>query len=215
MLNHPSPDRLHAFVEGSLDGGSAAVVDSHVASCARCEREVAELKSLFALLEGLAYETPAAGFADRVMTRVRVRSPWFARAREWAEGWAERLTPKSTRALAVASVMIALPAAAMTGLVYWLLSRPGVSLQALWVVSSDFAERAAASTGAWLWSHIAGSSLAAWVGAATDLVASLGRGEVGLAAVMFATFTAASVWILYQNLFRTEARRDDYASYVF
>lgn len=214
-LNHPEPERLQAFVEDALDVGTAAAVDAHVASCARCQGEVEELRSLFAMLSELAYHAPAAGFADRVMTGVHVRRPWFAWAEEWVREWAERLTPKSTRALALTSGMVALPAIATTALVWWLLSRPGVSVQGLWVIGTDFAARATDSTMAWLWSYLAGSSLVAWATTAADLVASLGRGGVGLAAVMFATLTAASIWILYQNLFRTEARRSDYASYVF
>jgi hypothetical protein len=45
---------------------------------------------------------------------------------------------------------------------------------------------------------------------------SLGRGELGLAAVMFgATMTAASVYVLYENLFRPRTRRAEHASFVF
>ncbi|HUE77701.1 MAG TPA: hypothetical protein VMM83_07145 [Longimicrobiales bacterium] len=214
-LNHPEPERLQAFVEASLDGEAAAAVDAHVASCSLCEGEVEQLRSLFEMLSGLAYHAPAAGFVDRVMTQVRVRQPWFAWAEQWAREWAERLTPKSTRALALTSALVALPAIAMAALVWWVLSRPGVSVQSLWVIGTDVAERATASMVTWLWSHVAGSSLAAWASSTAELVGSLGRGGVGLAAVMFATLTAASIWILYQNLFRTEGRRSDYASYVF
>lgn len=214
-LNHPSHERLQSFVEDSLDAGAAAGVDAHLGSCARCRGEVEALRSVFTLLSGLTYHAPAAGFADRVMREVRVRRPWFAGAEEWVREWAERLTPKSTRALALTSAMIALPAVATTALLWWVLSRPGVSVQSLWVMSADFAGRAATGTAAWVWSHLAGSSLAAWASAAADLAVSLGSGGLSLAAVMFATLMAAAVWILYQNLFRTEGRRSDYASYVF
>ena len=210
-LNHPEHERLQAYVAKELDGGDTAVVDAHLTACARCRVEVEELHSLFAMLSSLAYHAPAAGFADRVMARVRVRQPWFARAAEWLAS----LTPKSTRGWALATAVVALPAAATTGLVWWLMSRPGVTVQGLWVLSTDFAGRALSGAWTWAWSYLAGSTLASWTAGVAEVMASVGRGGLGLGLVMFATLTAASIWILYQNLFRTEARRTDYASFVF
>ena len=210
-LNHPDHDRLQAFVEEDLESADAAAVASHVGGCARCRTEVEELQSLFGMLSSLAYHAPAAGFTDRVMARVRVRRPWHA----WASEWAARLTPRTTRGWALASAMVALPAVAVTTLVWWLVSRPGVTAQGLWVMSTDVAGRGLSIGWAWLWSHLTTSTLAAWVGAAAELASSAGRGGIGLGVVMFATLTAASIWILYQNLFRTESRRTDYASFVF
>ena len=210
-LRHPDTERLQAFVEESLDEGPAAVVDAHISACTRCRSEVEELRSLFGMLSGLSHFAPAAGFADRVMAGVRVRQPWFARALEWLD----RLAPKTTRGWAVATAMVALPALALTALTWWLFSRPGVTAQGLWVMATDFGGRAAGGAWAWLWSNVASSALAAWVTSASEVVASVGRGGIGLGVVMFATLTAASVWILYQNLFRTQSRRTDYATFVF
>lgn len=210
-LKHPAHERLQAYVAEELDGGDAAVIDAHLTGCARCRVEVEELQTLFAMLSSLAYHSPAAGFADRVMARVQVRQPWFARAAEWLAG----LAPKSTRGWALATAMVALPAAATTGLVWWLMSRPGVTVQGLWVISTEFAARVLSGAWAWASSQIAGSALASWAAVAAEVVASVGRGGIGLGLVMFATLTAASIWILYENLFRTNARRTDYASFVF
>lgn len=210
-LNHPEHERLQAYAAKELEGGDTAVIDAHLTTCARCRAEVEELHSLFVMLSSLAYHAPAAGFADRVMARVRVRQPWFARAADWLAG----LAPKSTRAWALTAAMVALPAVATTGLIWWLMSRPGVTVQGLWVISSEFAARALSGAWSWAWSYVAGSALASWAAGAAEVVASVGRGGLGLGVVMFATLTAASVWILYQNLFRTEARRTDYASFVF
>lgn len=208
---HPDAERLHAFVEETLDAGGAAVVDAHLTACTRCSAEVEELRSLFGMLSGLAHHAPASGFADRVMAGVRVRRPWHARAAEWLD----RLAPKTTRGWAFASGMVALPAVALTALTWWLMSRPGVTVQGLWVISTEYAGRALDGAWAWLWANVAGSALAAWATSVSEIVASAGRGGIGLGAVMFMTLTAASVWILYQNLFRTKARRTDYASFVF
>lgn len=210
-LRHPDHERLQAFVEESLDETSAAGVDAHLAGCARCRVEVEELQSLFGMLATMAYHAPAMGFADRVMAGVRVRQPWFARIEEWLA----RLAPRTTGGWAVTSAMVALPVVATTSLVWWLLSRPGVTAQGLWVMATDFAGRAATGAWAWLWPRLAESTLAGWVTVASEAAASVGRGGLGLGAVMFATLTAASVWILYQNLFRTKERRTDYASFVF
>lgn len=208
---HLSTERLHAWVEDSLDGGDAAVVESHLETCARCRAEVEELRSLFGLLSAVPYHSPGAGFADSVMARVRVRKPWFA----WVNEWLERLSPRTTRGWAVATAIVALPAAGLTALTWWIVSRPGVTAQGLWVISTDFAARALGGASAWLWSRLASSAVAGWLATGTEAAASVGRGGIGLGVVMFITLTAASIWILYHNLFRSQPRRTDYASFVF
>lgn len=210
-FNHPGHERLQALVEDDLDRGDAAVVASHLAECARCRAEVEELRSLFGMLSSLAYHAPSAGFADRVMARVTVRRPWAARIEEWLA----RLAPKTARGWALATAMVALPALVMASLVWWVMSRPGVTLQGLWVMTTDFGGRALTGAWAWTWARLAQSSLAGWATALVDLADAAGRGGIGLGVVMFATLTTASAWILYQNLFRTETRRTDYASFVF
>lgn len=210
-MNHPEHERLHEFVEASLDAADTAVVESHLATCATCRVEVEELQSLFSGLSSLPYHAPPAGFAERVMAHVKVRRPWFA----WVEDWLDRLAPRTTRAWALTSAMVALPAVATTTLVWWVLSRPGVTVQGLWVMATEFAGRAASVAGSWAWAQLAGSNLAGWAISLTEAGAALGRGGLGLGLVMFATLTAASIWILYRNLFRTESRRTDYATFVF
>ena len=48
-----------------------------------------------------------------------------------------------------------------------------------------------------------------------EVLASVSHGEIGLAAVMFVTLTAGSIYVLYQNLFATKAQKVEHASYVF
>lgn len=214
-LNHPTTERLQAFVEEALGGPEHAVVDSHLTTCARCRQEVTELQSLFVALSGLPTLEPTAGFADRVMRHVRVQQPALHPALAAAAAWIERVTPRSTRGWAAAAAMLALPVIGATVLVGWLLSQPGVDAQGLWTLSTGLAADAAAGTWQWVWTQLAGSTLAAWGVRAAELLESVGRGEIGLALVMFATLTAGSAYILYQNLFRTQQqRRIEHASYV-
>ena len=210
-LNHPSTERLQAFVEESLPGAERAVVDSHLARCSGCAQEVAEFRSLFTALGDLPTFEPAEGFADRIMTNVRVRQPAWAAA----SAWLDRVTPQSTRGWAAAAAVFALPVLGATLLMAWLLSQPGVSVQGLWTVATVVAEDAAVGASQWLWAQLSTSVLAAWAARALEFLGTVGRGQLGLAFVMFATATAGSVYILYQNLFRTQQqRRIEHASYV-
>lgn len=213
--NHPSAERLNAFVEETLGGSDRVEVQKHLGSCAECREEAAELRSLFVALSTLPAFAPSSGFADRVMTGVRVRTPVLQPAFAGASAWVERLTPQSTRGWAAAAAVLALPVLAATLLVTWLMSQPGVTPQGLWTVTTTFTGEALGSGWHWAWTRFAETAVAAWMVQAAELLDQLGRGEIGLAVVMFAVMTAGSTYVLYQNLFRTEARRTQHASYVF
>lgn len=213
QLNHPTTERLQAFVEEALDRAEQAGVDSHLASCRECRAEVEGLGSLFEALGSLPELRPAPGFADRVMRHVRVRRRAFA----WAgvSAWLDRVTPQSTKGWATAAAVFALPVLGATVLLGWLLSQPGVSAQGLWTFAAALAGNAASGSWDWIWAQMSGSVLAVWATRAAELVGSVGRGEVGLAVVMFATLTAGSLYVLYHNLFRTrQPRRIEHASFV-
>lgn len=221
-LNHLSEERLHGYVEEGLDAAERAVVDRHLSACTRCRGEVGELRSLFLAFQELPTLAPSAAFADQVMEKVRVRRPAMAWVSEWAGEWAsggarwvERLVPQTTRGWAAVTGLFALPAVTVTVLLWWLLSQPGVTPQSLWLIASSVTGDAVATGWQWAVTQIAGSGAAAYALQLVELIGSVGRGEIGLAVVMFATATAASVYVLYQNLFRTNARRTEHASYVF
>lgn len=210
-LNHPATERLEAYVEETLDGAEQSVVESHLTTCARCQTEVSELRSLFAALGSLPELSPSVGFADRVMKDVVVRRPVL----EWVTEWVERLTPDSDRGWAIATAVVAMPVLASATLVWWILSQPGVSAQNLMMFASSMVGEAVSSGWQWVWVTFAGSNLAAWTGGLLEVAGSLGRGGLGLAAVMFATMTVASIYVLYQNLFRPQTGRAEHASYIF
>jgi anti-sigma factor RsiW len=211
MLNHPTQDRLEAYVERTLDSGDSAVVESHLATCTTCETEVAELRSLFQVLAALPELSPATGFADRVMRDVRVRHPVL----DWVNEWIERLTPSTNRGWALASAVGAMPVLLTAALAWWVLSHPAVTGQELWLFATAQAAQALGTGWQLALSSFAGSALATWLAGLLELAESVGRGGLGLAAVMFATLTLGSVYVLYENLFRPNARRAQHASYSF
>jgi anti-sigma factor RsiW len=210
-LNHPPAERLEAFVEDSLDKADRVVVRSHLSICTRCQTEVAELQTLFEALSALPEVAPSAGFADRVMAGVRVRRPLLERVAEWIE----RYAPDTNRGWALTTAAIGAPVLVSAAMVWWILSQPGVSAQNLLLFGGALASDALATGGQWIWARMATSNAAAWISSLIEVVGSLGRGELGLAAVMFATMTFGSAYVLYQNLFRTNARRTHHVSYTF
>lgn len=214
-VEHPTTERLQELVEESLDERQRAVVESHLSVCASCSREAEELQALFGALSELSTFAPSPGFADAVMAKVRIREPVLAPLFAGAGAWIERITPQTTRGWAAAAAMLALPLVGATLLVTWLMAQPGVTPQGLWTLTSEFAGSAASTGWQWAWARFAGTNLAAWLAQASELAQSVGRGEIGLAAVVFATMTIGSAYVLYQNLFRPEARRTEHATYVF
>jgi anti-sigma factor RsiW len=208
---HPTPERLQAFVEESLDDAGRVAVQAHVASCTHCQAELQEWRSLFTALAGLPQHAPSAGFAERVMAGVVAPEPWPVRVLELLR----RLVPDTTAGWAAATAFMALPVLAGTGLLVWLLSQPGVTAQGLWLIVANGITSAAGTAGGWLWSQWLQSPLAAYAVDAFSAISGKSSGMIGLALVVLATLTAGSVWILYENLFRRRTRRSHYASYSF
>lgn len=69
---HLSAERMQAFLEGDLPQAERSRVEEHLAGCARCSAELDAWRVLFTDLAALPVPEPASGFADRVMTRVRI-----------------------------------------------------------------------------------------------------------------------------------------------
>lgn len=210
IQSHPTAERLQGLVEESLDEVVRASVEPHVAACERCRAEVAEIRSLFEALGQLPTFAPAVGFADRVMANVRVREPALAAVNDWLE----RVAPQTTRGWAAAAALFALPVVGATVVVAWLLSQPGVSAQGLWTLGLGLAGDGLSTAGQWTMARLADSVLAVWSTQIAEILGSVGRGEIGLAAVLFVTLMAGSIYVLYQNLFARKAQRVEHASYV-
>ena len=70
---------LEPYVDGSLDGETAAAVRSHLAGCADCQNQHLEAVSIPARLRALTAPEPPADLLPSVMAAVaRVRRPRFA-----------------------------------------------------------------------------------------------------------------------------------------
>jgi anti-sigma factor RsiW len=97
---HLSAEQIQAFLEGDLprEGRERRFLEEHLTSCARCSAEVDAWRVLFADLSELAARPlprPSVGFADRVMSEVRIPEP----VRQPARGWWASLLPATDRHL--------------------------------------------------------------------------------------------------------------------
>lgn len=72
---HLSAERIQAFLEEELPKREHRFVEEHLEACARCSSELAAWQAIFADLGALRSHRPHEGFADRVMTNVRLPEP--------------------------------------------------------------------------------------------------------------------------------------------
>jgi hypothetical protein len=79
-MNQDHPEELLAgYVDGALGTKERAVVDAHLASCARCREEVELAGSARTALRGLPEAKVPLGVTGPVLRRVRVERPWVSR----------------------------------------------------------------------------------------------------------------------------------------
>jgi len=64
--------KLHAYADGELDGGEARAVEAHLETCARCQADLQNIRTLKAALKRIDWGNVApAGLGDAVRRRVR------------------------------------------------------------------------------------------------------------------------------------------------
>ena len=86
-MTHPE-ELLAPYVDGSLDASERAVVDAHLAACARCREEVELARRAVAALAALEDEPVPLGLTAPVLARAARRpEPWW-RSQRWAVGLA-------------------------------------------------------------------------------------------------------------------------------
>jgi anti-sigma factor RsiW len=233
---HPDADRLEAYAEGGLEQAERVVIESHLLACRVCQTALEEWRALFAALEGLPQLEPAAGFADRVMARVRVAPAagraglplraWGRRARQVGAAWVGEqaaaaaatvasVLPTTTAGWALATALLALPVAVGAGFVTWLFASTQVTPQLLWAfVSTQVADGANAlvATAA---AAAMQRDVVAWLVQVADDVLATGATGIGALFAALSITTMLSAWVLYHNLFRTPARESDHALYSF
>ena len=208
---HPDSERLDAYVEGTLDEGDRVVVESHLIACDRCQGEVEETRSLFTALAALPHFDPSPGFAARVMQHVRLPDPWYVRAGNYLQV----IIPKTTRGWAFASGIFAMPLVAASTLLLWLLSKPYITSETLVTYAWSRTVAAAVSATDAVAAMIMRSDLAIVIARGVQVAFTGSLRDAGLIALGFAVLTSLSTWVLYQNLFRSQSRRSNYASYGF
>jgi hypothetical protein len=208
---HPESGQLQDFIEGSLEKSSAVVLESHVLGCSQCQREVAELRSVFTALARMERFSPGLGFANRVMAQVKLPEPWYSRAGQWAAG----LAPRTTRGWAFAGGLLALPLIGMGTLMLWVLSKPYVTGEGLIAFALKQSGHTLTAFARNALSTIIQSDITLLLTRLAESVLSAGLAGAGAVVALFAGMVALSSWILYQNLIRTPTRRSNYASYSF
>lgn len=83
---HPSPDLLADLVSGSLPEAERGMVRTHLASCSRCAREVAEASAAREALRHLPEAAPPPGTAERALAAAAA-APAGSGARRGGPAW--------------------------------------------------------------------------------------------------------------------------------
>lgn len=133
---HLSTDEVDAWLVGAL----APDAGRHLAGCPDCQERATAERELVSLLASLPLLSPAPGFADRVMTQVRVPQPLAARALHAVR----RRVLATPRTAALAASLLVAVVASMTASVVWTLGHQAT----LVAVGSWLSQQAAVA--AWL-----------------------------------------------------------------
>lgn len=202
--SHLEPRVLLGYVDQALSPRRKRAVSVHVERCAACRDELGRWRSVVDRIESMGRVSPAPGFADAVMARVRMPA---TAPNEAPAGILQRLgdqlrdlLPRTRRAWVVASASALAPVAASTIGAFALfnahpLLTPANLASFLWWrvtgtvqgVVGLLAERILASPVALeIWRAAQGIS-------GEPLMAGAG-------AVAFGLTTVAALWILYRNL---------------
>ena len=216
MILHPNTEKLQSFVEGTLDDGDRVVLHSHLLSCASCQSEVEEWRSLFSVLATLPQFSPSVDFANNVMALVQLPDPWYVRVMVRVGDQLQSYAPKTTRGWALATAFLGFPTLIFGLLTAWLLSKPYMTPSNVIAFVLTRAEQMLNSTAQDALASILQTDVALFLVRQVDALSNAGVGAAGALLAGVAVTTAASAYILYQNLFRADAHRNQrYVSYSF
>lgn len=210
---HLPAGTLQDYADGVLSGRRAAAARAHLAACDPCHEDLKGWERLFGSLSNLGRLAPAAGFAGRVMARVRIPAPlpapWVA-AGSRALGWSKGFLPRTRRGWAVAGGIASAPTITVVALLYLLSSHPLLNLGSF------------ATYVSWKASALFASFLSSLASAAVDSIAlfraysllgALARSPllVGVGGLVFSLLSALALWVLYRNLVATRSADRSYA----
>lgn len=106
-------DRLSAYLDGDLGARDLEHVQAHLETCASCQREYGELRTLKSMLRSLPEPVPSEGFAERLHWRLQREAGRPARL---ALFWSFTARPlRLALACATLLLVLALPLGWMTG----------------------------------------------------------------------------------------------------
>lgn len=89
MTNHPTPERLSAYLDDELEASVRAALDGHLRECSECGAHLADLAAVDAAAREVPLSVPERYFEDfapRVRARLEKRTPARWRPPVW--GWA-------------------------------------------------------------------------------------------------------------------------------
>jgi len=206
---HPGSELLQDFVDGVLPGKLAARVGVHVKGCGECRATAESWGKLYGELGALSGLTPSPTFREGVMSGVKIPAPAPSAAPAQSPvpagaGVLDRLRrlrpfPVTTRGWAVAAAAAATPVAALSAILWVVLSHPLVTPGGLLSFASWQAAARASSLGSALMAQIT-ESLTSFrlYGVVESLVAS--PGGAAAAGLALSLLTLGSLWVLYRNL---------------
>lgn len=210
-VGHPSPDRLQDFVEGVLALPTAARVEAHLGDCPGCRDAVVAWREVMGSLDTLPPLSPSAGFADRVMAAlphgtaperavaIRPAAPSLV---DRIAARARALVPSTRRGWGVAAGLAGAPAAAITAVVWYVMTHPLLTPShlasfAIWRTGDRLAALQAAASG-WFLENTATLRAFSLVESALASPALMAGGLV-----TFCLATVASLWVLWRFLLTT------------
>ncbi len=213
---HPNTERLQSFVEGTLGDSDRAVLESHIIECGTCKNEVEEWRSLFSVLAALPQFAPSIHFADNVMASITLPDPWYVRALVHVGDRLQIIAPKTTRGWAFATAFMAVPFVLFAAVATWLLSKPYITPGNVMAFALDRGGALINSVAQGAFAQILQTDVAVFSARQLEALSSAGLGTAGALLAGVAVATAGSAYILYQNLFRANAHRNEsYVSYSF
>ncbi len=216
---HLSPEGIQDLLDGGLGGRGQRRAEGHLAACGSCQKTLESWQSVFSELETLAELAPSEGFSERVMARVRVRTPaptvhvpLAARIRAIATAavpsellasasvWARRLMPQRRRTWAFVASVAAAPTLLVAGAAVYLFSNPlltpGYLASYVWWRVSGAMSGLLTQAGAFAVqaSEVLRSNVL------VDAVAG-SAGGLMLAGIVFTALMGLSLLVVYRNLF--------------
>jgi anti-sigma factor RsiW len=213
---HPNTERLQSFVEGILDDAERVVIESHLHSCTTCQGEVEEWRSLFSMLATMPQFSPSIHFADNVMRSVQLPDPWYVRALVFVGDRAHQIAPKTTRGWAAATAFLSVPFVIFAALTAWVISKPYITPTNVFAFAYTRVGAFVSSMAQGALDSILQTDIALMVARGLNAITTAGVGTAGALFAGVAVATAASAYVLYQNLFRAHAQSNQrYVTYSF